>query len=104
MSDGSRLDAEKLVEIHQARDELQGNLLVGFLRDNGIEATFQGEPSVKLYPPEFLYRSAELFGVYVLEENAGKARELVREFLTAATDPAVLEETAAKKLHVSKEQ
>jgi hypothetical protein len=98
------MDAEKLVEIHKARDEWEGNLLIGFLRDNGVEASFQGDPSVNLDMAHMLKSTDEAFGVYVLEENVGKARELVREFVTAATDPAVLEETAATKLRVSKEQ
>jgi hypothetical protein len=97
------LDAEKLVEIHKARDEWEGNLLIGFLRDNGIEASFQGEPSVDLDLGHMLKSTDEAFGVYVLEHNAGKARELVGEFLSAATDPTMLEETAAKKLRVDKE-
>jgi hypothetical protein len=104
MSDSQRLDAEKLVEIHKARDEWEGNLMIGFLRDNGVEATFQGAPSVDIGITNMLRNSDEAFGVYVLEENAGKARELVREFIATATDPAVLEETAAQKLHVGKEK
>jgi hypothetical protein len=104
MSDHARQDAEKLVEIHKARDEWEGNLLIGYLRDNGVEASFQGAPSVDLGLRNISQNSDEAFGVYVLEENAAKARELVREFVTAATDPAVLEETAAQKLHVTKEQ
>jgi len=104
MSDHTRQDAEKLVEIHKARDEWEGNLLMGYLRDNGVEASFQGEPSVNLDMAHMLKSTDDVFGVYVLEENGPRARELVNEFITAATDPAVLDETAAKKLHVNKEQ
>lgn len=104
MSDSQRIDAEKLVEIHKARDEWEGNLLIGFLRDNGVEATFQGDPSVNLDVAHMLKSTDEAFGVFVLEENAPRAREMVREFIATATDPAVLEESAAKKLRVSKEQ
>ena len=104
MSDHSRQDAEKLVEIHKARDGWEGNLLIGYLRDNGVEASFQGDPSVNLDMAHMLKSTDEAFGVYVLEENAGQAREFVREFLTTATDPTVLEEAAAKKLRVSKDQ
>ena len=103
MSDPQRLDAEKLVEIHKARNEWEGDLLIGFLRDNGVEATFQGEPSVNLDIAHMLKSTDEAFGVYVLEENAPRARELVHEFITSVTDPSVLEEEAAKKLRVSKE-
>jgi hypothetical protein len=104
MSDSQRLDAEKLVEIHKARDEWEGNLLIGYLRDNGVEATFQGDPAVNLDVAHMLKSTDDAFGVFVLEENAAKGRELVREFVTTATDQAVLEEDAAEKLHVSKEQ
>jgi hypothetical protein len=104
MSDHARQDAEKLVEIHKARDGWEGNLLIGFLRDNGVEASFQGDPSVNLDMAHMLKSTDEAFGVFVLEENVARARELVHEFLTTATDPTVLEEAAAKKLRVSKEQ
>jgi len=89
MSDSSRLDAEKLVEVHKARDELEGNLLIGYLRDNGVEASFQGAPSVELGITYMLQNTDEAFGVYVIEHNAGKARELVKEFLTASPDDAM---------------
>jgi hypothetical protein len=104
MSDTERLNQEKLVEIHKARDEWEGNLLIGFLRNNGIEASFQGAPSVDIGIGNALQNSNETFGVFVLEENAVQARDLIREFLTTATDPAVLEETAAQKLRVSKDK
>lgn len=89
MSDPHPHDAEKLVEIHKARDEWEGNLLMGFLRDNGVEASFQGEPAVNLDVAHMLKSTDEAFGVYVLEGNAARARELVKEFLTAGPDDAV---------------
>ena len=103
MNHSPRLDAEKLVEIHKACNDWEGNLLIGFLRDNGIEATFQGDPSVNLDMAHMLKSTDEAFGVYVLEENVARARELVHEFLTTATDETVLDELAAQKLRVSKE-
>ena len=103
MSEAQRLDSEKLVEIYKARDEWEGNLLIGFLRDNGVEATFQGDPSVNLDMAHMLKSTDEAFGVYVLEHEAGKARALVKEFVTAATDDSMLEETAAHTLRVDKE-
>ncbi len=89
MSDSSRLDAEKLVEVHKARDEWEGNLLIDFLRESGMEASFQGVPSVNLDLAHMLKSTDEAFGVYVLEHDAGKARELVKEFLAAGPDDAV---------------
>jgi hypothetical protein len=103
MNHSPRLDAEKLVEIHKARDEWQGNLLIGYLRDNGVEATFQGDPSVDLDLAHMLKSTDEAFGVYVIEHDAGKARQLVDEFVATATDESVLDELAAQKLRVSKE-
>ena len=101
MSDHSA-DAEKLVEIHKARDEWEGNLIIGWLRDNGVTATFQGEPSVDLDLAHMLKSTDEAFGVFVLEHDAERGRQLVREFLGAATDEGVLEDTAAQKLRVDK--
>lgn len=89
MSEDSRLDAEKLVEIHKANDEVEGNLLVSFLAENGITASFQGAPSVNLEIVNLMQNADEAFGVYVLEEDAGKARELVKDFLAAPPDDAV---------------
>ncbi len=89
MSDPHRRDAEKLVEIHKARDEWEGNLLIDFLRESGMEASFQGDPSVNLDLAHMLKSTDEAFGVYVLEHHAGKARELVKEFLAASPDDAV---------------
>ena len=103
MNHSPRLDAEKLVEIHKAHDEWEGNLLIGFLRDNDIQATFPGELAVNLDPAHMSKSADEVFGVYVLEENAARARELVHDFLTTATDETVLDEMAAHKLRVSKE-
>src|SRR5712691_3912915 len=97
------LDSEKLVEIHKARDEWEGNFLIGYLRDNGIESTFQGDPSVDLDLAHMLKSTDDAFGVYVLEHDAVRARQLVQEFMSAVTDESMLEETAAQKLRVDKE-
>ena len=96
-------DAENLVEIHKARDEWEGNLIIGWLRDNGLEATFQGDPSVNLDMAHMLKSTDEAFGIFVLEHEAERGRQLVHEFLTAVTDQSILEETAAQKLRVDKE-
>jgi len=94
-------NAEKLVQVHQARDEWEGTLLIGYLRDNGLEAT-QRVPS--RMPPfdsaERLTGSDKVCGIFVLEHDAEHATQLVNEFLTAVTDETVLAETAATKLRV----
>ena len=37
--------SENLVQVHHAHDEWEGNIIVGYLRDNGVEATLQDPPS-----------------------------------------------------------
>ncbi|HUK81651.1 MAG TPA: hypothetical protein VLZ12_03370 [Verrucomicrobiae bacterium] len=104
MSEEERLRSEELVEIHKARTEWEGNLVVGFLKDNGVEATLEQPPAV---PPlddvERLSGVDRNCGVVVLEHDAKRARELVKEFISAATDEQVLEEEAARTLRVDKE-
>jgi len=92
-----------LVEVHKAHDTWEGTLLTGYLRDNGIEAAFQGDPNVSFDMTELLRNSDEAFGVYVLESNVVRAKELIAEFLASATDESVLAETAAQKLRVDKD-
>lgn len=92
-----------LVEVHKARDMWEGTLLTSYLRDNGIKAAFQGDPNVSFDMTELLRNSDEAFGVFVLAPEAVRAKELIVEFLTAATDESVLVETAAHKLQVDKE-
>jgi hypothetical protein len=103
MSDSSRHDAEQLIEIHKARDEWEGNLLVGYLRDNGVTASFRGSDAVNLDTAHILKSTDEVLGVFTLESDAAKARELVQEFVSTATDDAMLEESAAQRLRVDKE-
>ena len=92
-----------LVEVHKAQDTWEGTLLAGYLRDNGIEAAFQGDPNVSFDMTELLRNSDEAFGVFVLAPEATRAKELITEFLAAATDESVLTEVAAQKLKVDKE-
>lgn len=103
MSESNPVAREKLVEIHKARNEWEGVLLAGYLRNNGIEAAFQGDANVTLDMQEMLQTSDEAFGLYVLEHEAVEAKALLAEFMAAATDPSVMEETAARKLKVDKE-
>jgi hypothetical protein len=96
--------SENLVLIHHARDEWDGNIIIGYLRDNGVEATLQSPPSM---PPldavENLSGADRANGIFVLEHEANRARELVKEFVNTVTDDQVLEEAAAQKLKLNKE-
>ncbi|HXI83841.1 MAG TPA: hypothetical protein VNL17_07095 [Verrucomicrobiae bacterium] len=96
--------SEDLVLVHHARDEWDGNIIVGYLRDNGVEATLQNPPSM---PPldamESLSGSDKVNGIFVLDHEASHARELVEEFVNTVTDEQVLEEAAAQKLKLDKE-
>lgn len=91
---------ESLVEIHKARDPWHGHLLIGYLQNNGIEAAFQGLPSVPLVADELLETSDRVAGIYVLQHDAARARELVKEFL--ATENA--ETTCPAKPHPDKQR
>ncbi|HTS17273.1 MAG TPA: hypothetical protein VMP11_06860 [Verrucomicrobiae bacterium] len=96
--------SEELVEIHHAHDEWEGNIIVGYLRDNGVEATLRLPPSV---PPldvvESLSGVEKSNGIFVLENQAEKARALLKDFLSTVTDEQILEEAAGQKLKVDKE-
>jgi hypothetical protein len=105
MSEQDRLNAEKFVLIHKARDEYEGNLIVDYLRDNGVDATFQAAPSMP--PLDFVeeFSGADrALGIFVLQHNAARAAEMVSEFMHAATDETVLAESAAQRLHVDREK
>ena len=81
--------SEELVLVHHVRDEWQGNIVVGYLRENGVEATLQRPPSV---PPldlvENLTGTDKMNGIFVLEHEAEHARALLREFLQAGRQVA----------------
>ncbi|MEI6083386.1 MAG: hypothetical protein WCS70_03700 [Verrucomicrobiota bacterium] len=96
-------EREKLVEVHKAHSEAEGLLLASYLRDNGIEATFQGDPNVSFDMKELLQTSDETMGVFVLENDLTRAKELREEFVTTVTDETVLAEAAAHRLRVDKE-
>jgi len=102
MSESER--SEKLVQVHHARDEWEGNIIVGYLRESGIEATLQSPPAM---PPldamENLSGSDKVNGIFVLEHDADRARDLLKEFLSTVTDDQVLEDAAATKLKLDKE-
>ena len=96
--------SENLVLVHQARNEWDGNIIVGYLRDNGVEATRQSPPSM---PPldavENLTGSNKVNGIFVLDHEVRHARELLQEFSDTVVDDQVLEDAAAQKLKLDKE-
>jgi hypothetical protein len=96
--------SENLVQVHHARNEWEGSIVIGYLRENGIEAALRTPPSV---PPldlvENLSGSTKVNGVFVLEQEAEHARQLLKEFVSTVTDQQILEETAAQKLKLDKE-
>ena len=97
-------DSEKLVQVYHSHSEWEGNIVVGYLRENGIEATLRTAPSV---PPldlaENLSGTNKVNGVLVLEAEAENARHLLEEFQSTVADQQILEETAAQKLKLDKE-
>jgi hypothetical protein len=101
---GKTEQSQDLVLIHHARDEWSGNILVGYLRDNGVEATLQSPPSMApLDAAESLSGSDKVNGIFVLGYEADRAHALVKEFLNTVTDDQVLEDAAAEKLKLDKE-
>ncbi len=92
---------EKLVEIHKASDPWEGHLLLEHLRENGVEAAFQGLPSVALDAKEFLQTSDRVVGIYVLEHEAARARELVADFLAAEKLEAPVEKPRLDKQRIT---
>jgi len=95
--------AEKLVRIHHARDEWEGDLIVGYLQANGVEATLRTPTELPpLNTAEELSGRAEVNGIYVLEHQEAEARRVLQEFLTTATDPNVLEAEAAQQLKLDR--
>ncbi len=101
---GKGKSSENLVQVHHAHDEWEGSIIVGYLRDNGVEATLREPPSIPpLDAAESLSGTDKANGIYVLEHEADKARGLVKEFLSTVTDEQILEEAAGQKLKVDKE-
>jgi hypothetical protein len=102
MSKGEQ--SENLVQVHHAHDEWEGNIIVGYLRDNGVEATLQEPPSMPPFDAaESLSGTERMNGIFVLEHEADHARKLLQEFLNTVTDEKVLEEAAGQKLKLDKE-
>ncbi len=97
-------DSEKLVEIHRAHDEWEGSILTGLLQENGIAATLRTPPALPPFDSiEQLTGNKRLGGVFVLEHEADRAKQLIEDFLAAATDESMLVDQAAQKLRVDKD-
>jgi len=104
MSDSNQLDAEKLIQIHKARDEWEANILVGYLDDNNIEATTEGTLQGADSATHTWFGDPDIrCSVFVIEEDAPRATAILKEFQAAVTDPQLLEEAAAQKLKLDKE-
>jgi hypothetical protein len=104
MNEQERLKSEKLVDIHRARDEWEGNIIVGFLKDNAVEATLQAEGSGAVTAAHAGYAHPDTTcGIFVLEHEAECARQLIRDFQAAVTDEKLLDEAAAHKLKLDKQ-
>ena len=105
MNPSDELATEKLVQVHKARNEWEGNLIVDFLRNQGVEATLRPPPSM---PPcdyyELFNRNETIDGIFVRESDADCARKLIREFLTTAADTPSLEALAAQRPPLTKEK
>jgi len=105
MNTSDELATAKLVQVHKARNEWQGNLLVGYLQDNGVEAVIRCAPSIPPYDiAESMYSKNKIDGIFVREPDAGRARKLIKEFLATATDAPSLDALAAQRPPLTKEK
>jgi hypothetical protein len=79
---------EELVPVHEVPDEATGTILVGFLRDQGIDATL-APVEISMLPGVESAGHGYWGQVEVLERNEPEARELIREYLGApqSTEP-----------------
>lgn len=103
MSDNQPLDAEKLIPVHRARSEWEGNVVIEHLRHHGIEATLQARISGALAGTDAGFADPDTTAtVCVLEHDRARADEAVRTLLAAVADERALEDAAAQKLHLDK--
>lgn len=104
MNELDRLETERLVAAHRARDEWEANIMVGYLQDCGVEATCRPNATRdKAAARAGYYEPNTGCDVLVLEHNLAKARECMAAFQEAVTDEKLLEEEAAKKLRLDRE-
>jgi len=105
MNPSDKLAAAKLVQVHKASSETEGNLLVGYLQDNGIEVVMRLPPSIPPYDfVERMCRNNKIYGISVREPDADRARQLIQEFLTTASDAPSLEALATRHPPLTKEK
>ena len=99
------LAATKLIQVHKAHNELEGNLMVSFLHDHGVDAMLRPPPAV---PPldfcESFNQNETIDGIFVREPDADRARQLIQEFLTTVADVPSLEALAAQRPPLTKEK
>ena len=101
MNEPASSDREKLVAVHKARDEWEADLIVGYLRENGIEAMLTDPPTRAAAALHAGFCDPDTTSpVFVLEDQVEPARKLVEEFLAARPDgqPAVAD--AAPPAHL----
>ena len=105
MNPSDKLADAKLVQVHKARNEWEGEFLVGYLQDNGVEAVMRRPPSIPPYDfAEWMYRKNKIDGIFVRESDADRARQLIQEFLMTAADAPSLEALAAQRPPLTKEK
>ena len=103
MSEPNPSAQEKLVAVHKARDEWEADLLVGYLRNNGIDATLMDPPSRAAAGFHAGYCDPDTTcAVFVLEDQENIARTLVGEFLAARPGETAPAADAARPAHLDK--
>jgi hypothetical protein len=96
--------SEKLALVYHARNEWEGNIVVGYLRDNEIDAVLRSPPSVApLDAAENLSGTDQVNGVFVLEHEAPHAEALLKTLQSTVADEQLLEHEAAQRLKLDKE-
>jgi hypothetical protein len=99
------LAAAKLVQAYKARNEMEGNLLVAHLQDNGIEVAMRLPPSVPPYDAvEWMVGKNKIYSIFVREPDADHARQLIQQFSATAVDMPSLEALAAQRLPLTREK
>ncbi|HEV8129229.1 MAG TPA: hypothetical protein VGQ14_06205 [Candidatus Eisenbacteria bacterium] len=86
--DDDRLEPDKipenLVAVHEVPDEAAGRILVGFLRDQGIDATL-APVEISMLPGVESAGHGYWGQVEVLERDADEAKALIRDYLSSPT-------------------
>jgi hypothetical protein len=104
MNDRGPAGSDELVSVHHARDEWEGNIVVGYLRESGVEATLGAGPALApLDAVEELGGNERVGSVLVAAADADTARRLLKGMFETAADESVLAEEAARQLKLDKE-